>query len=584
MTVPATGLVPLDDDIVYGLGYSRISGSKEQKDSALSIPSQERHWRAAMEREQVVYLDAEHDILRGTRSDRTGYQRLLAMARRLRADGKPLAIFVFKLDRFGRDPEERSRAWKELARLGVRLYAVQNGGWVTERFLYDLDAALAQREVDVVGQRVANVNQFVRGNGFPKVGRPAWGYTVRPATTDERAAGSGRAMLDVHPDEAGAARKAWAMRAEGHSLGAVHRWVMSLSERERGRRRLARATLARLFVAPVYVARLEYPDGHPLAAVPVLDRPLAKWPRLIDDETYRKVATIPEDHRRRPKQASGQFLLTGVLRCHRCAARMTGRHKTSRDRSVGQQYQCSGPLGGGDATAVQRQCSTVILGAPIDAWVLAQVEKTLAVFDDPDARADLVRLWDELRAAERSEDDHGGRLARAEQRRARWAAARSSAFAEYAAGEITKVERDEVRVRAGGEIEDAEREIAAARRALADADDVTANVLPPLAVLLGRLDGFASLLAAGDTGSLRGLLGELIETVAPVPVRRGVYKGRITWTGRGRALRRVSAAWRRLGGAAGVDVAGWMSLRWPARTQQLSPTPASVLAPTAAPA
>jgi DNA invertase Pin-like site-specific DNA recombinase len=161
---------------VYGLGYARISGGKEQRDSALSIPAQDHHIRTAMEREGVVPLDSVSDILKGTRSDRPGYQRLLAMVRRLTAEGKQVAVFIFRLDRFGRDPEERSRAWKELAALGVRLYAIQSNGWVTERFLYDLDAALSQREVTLVGERVCAVNDFVRGNGCgrqpPRSARP----------------------------------------------------------------------------------------------------------------------------------------------------------------------------------------------------------------------------------------------------------------------------------------------------------------------------------------------------------------------------------------------------------------------------
>ena len=61
------------DQIVYGLGYARISGSKEQKDSALSIPAQDAHILQAMEREGVVFLDTDSDVLTGKRSDRRGY-------------------------------------------------------------------------------------------------------------------------------------------------------------------------------------------------------------------------------------------------------------------------------------------------------------------------------------------------------------------------------------------------------------------------------------------------------------------------------------------------------------------------------
>jgi DNA invertase Pin-like site-specific DNA recombinase len=141
------------EQIVYGLAYYRISGSKEQKDSALSIPAQESHVLQAMEREGAVFLDADSDILTGKRSDRRGYQRILAVARRLRAEGKQVAIFVIRLDRFGRDLEERTRAWRELLALGVRLYSLKNGGWISDSFLYNIDSVLSQREIELTGDR-----------------------------------------------------------------------------------------------------------------------------------------------------------------------------------------------------------------------------------------------------------------------------------------------------------------------------------------------------------------------------------------------------------------------------------------------
>jgi site-specific DNA recombinase len=554
---------------VYGLGYARISGGKEQRDSALSIPAQDHHIRTAMARAGVVPLDSVSDILKGTRSDRPGYQRLLAMVRRLTAEGKQVAVFIFRLDRFGRDPEERSRAWKELAALGVRLYAIQSNGWVTERFLYDLDAALSQREVTLVGERVCAVNDFVRGNGFPKVGRPSWGYRVRPSTPEERAAGAGKAMIEPNPNEAEAVRRVWEMRARGDSLGDVHRWVMGLSERERGRRRLARATFARMFRAAVYVARLEYPAGHPLATVPVLDRPRGAWTALVDDDVYRRVAVQPEEHARRPKQASGHFLLTGVLRCHRCGARMTGRHKYAAQGSGDgrgpnvQQYGCIGHLGGAGVTAEQRACSTIVNAVTLDAWVMERVARALAVFDDPAARDGLTRAWDQLRRTSQQGDDLGGRVALAERRRDKWQQARASAFAAAAVGEITKAERDEVRQRAQGEIEDAERELVSARRALSDgADDVARVVLPPLATVLARLDGWERGLRAGAVAAQRVLLGELVERVEPVPVRRGVYRARIVWTARGRAVRRVGLGWQRAARLVGAGRVPVETLAW----------------------
>jgi DNA invertase Pin-like site-specific DNA recombinase len=229
------GIVPApSDQPIYGLGYYRISGSKEQKDSMLSIPTQERFVLPAMERTEIIYLDADSDILTGKRTDRRGYQRILARARQLIAEGKRVAIFVLRLDRFGRDMEERTRCWKELIDLGARLYSVTEGGWIEDSFVYNMLAAIAAREVELIGKRVRETNEFIRSNGYPIVTAPAWGYRWRDATPDERAEGCGHKNLEPHPDEAAYVREAFRRRADGASLREMHAWARSLPDDARG--------------------------------------------------------------------------------------------------------------------------------------------------------------------------------------------------------------------------------------------------------------------------------------------------------------------------------------------------------------
>lgn len=574
-SVRMSGLVPLEGaELVYGIGYARISGSKEQKDSALSIPSQDGFIRDAMGQQGVIYLDGDHDILKGTRSDRRGYQRVLALVRRLAAEGKQIAVFFLRMDRFGRDPEERSRAWKELTSAGARLYSVRQGGWITERFLYDLDAALSQREVDMVGARVRDVNEFVRAHGFPIVGRPAWGYQIRKATAEERAAGAGKAMLEPHPLEAAAARKAWELRAAGCSLGEVHRYVMGLPAEQVGRRRLSRATFRRMFSAAVYVGRQEYPPKHPAGAVPVLDRPRARWEPLVDDDTYRRCAGQGEAHRQRPKQASGRHLLTGLLRCYRCGRRMTGRLHRAHGRET-LRYACVTANGGRDVYGAGG-CTTVVNAQTIDAGVRTKVGALLDGLNQPRRLREMERLWEHLRREARDDDDAPARLERAEQRRAKWATARSEAYADYKAGELTKAEYDDLRATAGGEIEDAEREATAARAALAEAGAVIERVLPKLATVLATLGGWRAAFDEAGTAERRAVLAALIERVEPVPVRRGVYRVRIAWTPLGRSLRKVALALaraERAGGEVRVE-----ALAWARRTTstRMTPPPARV--------
>lgn len=528
--------------VIYGLGYGRISGSKEQKDSALSIPSQERFIHDAMASTDAIPVGFDSDILKGTRADRPGYQRTLAAVRRLAAEGKTVVVFVLRMDRFGRDPEERSRAWKALTKEGARLYAVRQGGWVSERFLYDLDAALSQREVDMVGARVRDVNEFVRAHGFPVVGRTAWGYRLRAATAEERAAGAAQKMIELHPNEAPAARRAWEMRATGESLGEIHRWVMSLPAEQVGRRTLARGTFRRMFSAAVYVGRQDYPEKHPAARVPVLDRPRARWEPLVDDDTYRRANAQGAEHRKRPKQATGHHLLTGMIRCYRCGRRMTGRMARTHGRET-PRYACVTANGGRDVYAAGG-CTTVVNAATLDDGVKRAIRELLDQLNQPARLRAMEGLWEHLRREARDADDTPAKLEHAEQRRAKWANARSGAYADWKASEITQAEYHELRARAVGEIEDAEREIERARATLAKHSQAVEVVLPRLTTVLATLGGVASAFDEGETTEQRAVLCDLIESVQPVPVTRGVYRARIVWTARGRALRKVALAMR----------------------------------------
>lgn len=549
-----------DDGELYGLAYARISGRKEQKDSALSIPSQNRHIDGAMQGVGAIPVDRDHDILVGTRADRPGYQRTLARVRRLVAEGKRVAVFVLRLDRFGRDGEERSRAWKELAKLGARIYAVTQGGWVTDRFLYDIDAAVSQREVDLTSARVRDVNEFVRANGFPVVGRPAWGYRVRKATPEERAAGSGRAMIEPHPREADAVRMAWELRAGGASLGDVHRYVLTLSDEQTGGRTLARATFRRMFDAPVYVARHDYPAGHALAGVSVLERKVCAWEPLVADEVFRRVAALGDGRPRLAPQATGAYLLTGLLKCHRCGGGMVGApYRSSERRADGsireraeQRYQCVSANRGRNVGRTSGGCSTVIVARTPDASVREQVGRVVAVIDTPQGRRELAHVWEDLRRRQRTSGagDLAGQIAAAERRRAHWVDARSTAYPDYKAGVMTRREYDEIRARAGGEIETAERELEVLRARVAAEGETLDRALPPLAVVLARMAGWAEHLASGTTSEQRDVLAELVERVEAVRVTRGRYRARVRWTERGRAFRRVARA---LGLAVGAD-------------------------------
>jgi hypothetical protein len=65
--------------------------------------------------------------------------------------------------------------------------------------------------------------------------------------------------------------------------------------------------------------------------------------------------------------------------------------------------------------------------------------------------------------------------------------------------------------------------------------------LPPLDQVVAAAGGWAEIVAGTDVQAQRDILGDLVERVTPLRVKRGMYEGQIQWTPLGRALRQLQA-------------------------------------------
>ena len=287
-------------------------------------------------------IAAEHqDVMSGRRDDRPSYQALLADARQLRREAHNVVVVVKWLHRLGRRVLERARAWEELDAVGVTVHSVAEGGPVP-KLVADVLAAVAEEESRQIGDRVAATWRHVTAQGWPKIGRVAWGYRLRPATVQERAGGSPKSVLEVDPVTAPFVVEAFERLAAGHSGRSIVQWATRLPETARAGRRLSRRTLDDVWRSPLYV-------GRSMSGVPhVLARPRARWPQLVSDAVWQRVQERLDGHHRVPRQASGRFLLTGLLRCPACGGRMVGQ---SANRSMAKpRYRCSSDAKGSCCT------------------------------------------------------------------------------------------------------------------------------------------------------------------------------------------------------------------------------------------
>ena len=278
--------------------------------------------------------------------------------RGLALQGKRFAVTVASLDRLGRNVAERVRAYEELKALGVTIHSAREGGIVSE-FTYNILAAVAQEESRKLSERVRASWRYFEEHRWCKPGTAAWGYRWRPATDDERKDGAPRVVLEIHPDEAPYVREMWARRAGGESLQSIARWVASLPAAARGNRLLSYAAIRWLLLSPVYIAR--FGRDHDIAiceptpaGCPLLADPIARWEPLIDDVTWQRIHDQYRLSKAMPRQASGRYPLTGLLRCQRCGARMVGRtmkaaprkNQSGRLSKERRQYVCTGRMQG----------------------------------------------------------------------------------------------------------------------------------------------------------------------------------------------------------------------------------------------
>src|SRR5215211_4573242 len=99
--------------VTTALIYTRVS-SEDQAREGISLDAQLRECRHYAARMGWTIGPEFTDVMSGTRDDRPQYQRLMAEVRMMRSEGRPAAVVVAALDRFGRRVAERVRAREEL--------------------------------------------------------------------------------------------------------------------------------------------------------------------------------------------------------------------------------------------------------------------------------------------------------------------------------------------------------------------------------------------------------------------------------------------------------------------------------------
>jgi hypothetical protein len=455
----------------------------------------------------------------GTRDDRPDYQQLLADVRRLRAEGRQVAVVVSALDRFGRKLTERVRSREELKSLGVATHSVREGGEVSD-LVANVLAVVAQDEVERLSRRISDVKQHFRAGGWYPVGRCPWGYRLRPATDGERADGAPKSVLEIDPISAPYVAATFCRVAEGTSVRRVVAWISGLPPSARTEKTLTYAVVRKMLSSPLYIGRFsDDPDGSP-----------ARWPSIVDNATFLHAQERIASHQKMPRQATNRYLLTGLLRCHECGSRMAGWQRKGRPAY----YRCNGYLRGAEAPNVN--CVTTVRASFMDDAIVAEVAVLLAglLSGDPAFNATLEAAWELMRRPANGPDS-ADRNRTLDQEAAKVKRRLTRAAELFADGDLDKDGYDSLRVKVRSDLEAINAELDRLT------DGAPAPMLPSLSEVLGRLGAWTDALKAVDIVSQREILGILIERVVPVRLGRGDYGTTIDRTSLGAALRAAVA-------------------------------------------
>jgi site-specific DNA recombinase len=505
------------------LTYRRVSTYHQERDG-VSLDVQTDQCLDYIRRQPGWRLGGDfHDTLTGRTAKRKDYQHLLEEARQLRARGQQVVVVTAALDRMGRDLEESVRSRKELKTLEVSLVCIREGG-VLQELQSDIYASIAADESRRNAARVRGSRKRRRQHGYRVTSRAPWGYVWGPASDTERLADAPPHVLRPDPSTAEYVREAWQRAADGMSIRRVAAWVQGLHSEARGGRTLDFANILRMFKNVTYISRVADPGRASgrmggIADLEALTLPRGRWEALVGDEIWTRVQERIALHHRVPRQARGEYLLTGLLRCPRCGLRMQGRQQ-ARTRL----YSCATPNSGcgygGRADVINRASLTEI------AMVLDALTRDATILRR------LRTAWAKLQKPERGPDDRRVRTLEQsiEQARRRQDAA-LDLLVDRAIDRETysrKVEREQA------EIEAVQHELAE-MRAIA-----TPPVLPSFETVLRDTGSWKEIMTGPDIAAQRDVLALLINGVVPERISRGQYRTTITWTPVGTALRQMS--------------------------------------------
>lgn len=330
--------------------YARIS--QDRAGEGMGVRRQLTDCRAEAERRgwPVVEEYVDDDVSAYSGKARPQYRAMLEAIR----EGQVDAVLVWHMDRLHRRPIELEEFADVCTRAGVKDVVTLHGefdlGTGDGLLVARLMAAVAANESDAKSRRTKRKQRELAERGLPS------GGGVRPF---------GFAPDRLHLDEAEAdvIRTLATRLLAGEPLVSLVKWLQENDVHTVTGKEWRSPTIRNLLMSP-RIAGLREHQGQVVGK--------AAWPPIIPEADYERIVALLSDPARRTNRTARTYLLSGLVRCGKCGAKMvTGR---SRER---RRYMCrTGPDFGG--------CGGIMISATVEELV---TDAVLYRLDTPELAA-----------------------------------------------------------------------------------------------------------------------------------------------------------------------------------------------------
>jgi site-specific DNA recombinase len=291
--------------------------------------------------------------------DRPAMQRLIKDANSNKFD----VVVFYKLDRLVRSVTDLHELLQIFESHNIAIRSVSEIFDTTTaigRLFITMVAAMAQWERETIAERVVEGMTKKALTGERNGGKPPFGYTVQDGE------------LVVNPKEAKIVKEMFRMYINGSGIREI---VLYINQLGIGVRKDIR-TVSRMLDNPVYCGTLRWNKNSKRDEI-IQEENHAP---IISLETFENVRRLRKIRTIDGKKSTSSFHFSGVLRCARCGAALSGQYRKQRDRK---QYICINKKN-------YRTCNLPIFGED----TLTKVFLESMSSDDPDKLLSLIENED----------------------------------------------------------------------------------------------------------------------------------------------------------------------------------------------